>query len=50
MFAVALVALVLCVLFKILNVNSSAEKSLFYCSNKKMLDQILRNAPSLAEP
>ena len=50
MYLIALVAIVLCILFKLLNVNNSPERSIFYCENKKFLDQILKHAPSLSEP
>jgi len=50
MYVIVLVALILCILFKVLNVNNCPEKSLFYCANAKLLDQILKNAPTLAEP
>lgn len=50
MYALVLVALVLCILFKILNVNNSGQKSIFYCSNQKFLEQFLKRAPELAEP
>merc|ERR1711915_586398 len=50
MYVLVLVALCLCVLFKILNVNNSPEKSMFYCSNQKFLDEFLKRAPELTEP
>merc|ERR1711976_576371 len=50
MYVLVLVALCLCVLFKILNVNNSPEKSIFYCSNQKFLDEFLKRAPELTEP
>jgi len=50
MFLQVLVAFFLCILFKVLNVNNSPERSLFYCANTKLLDQIIKNAPKLAEP
>jgi len=50
MYALALVAIILCMLFKILNVNNSPEKSIFYCSNQKVLNEFLKRAPELAEP
>ena len=50
MYALVLVAIILCILFKILNVNNSPEKSIFYCSNKKFLNEFLKRAPELAEP
>lgn len=50
MYVIVLVALILCILFKVLNVNNSPERSLFYCANAKLLEQILKSAPQLAEP
>jgi len=50
MFALVLVAVILYILFKILNVNNSPEKSIFYCSNQKFLNEFLKRAPELAEP
>ena len=49
MYVLVLVAICLCILFKILNVNNSPEKSLFYCSNQKFLE-FLKRAPELTEP
>ena len=50
MYVIVVVALILCILFKVLNVNNSPERSLFYCANAKLLEQILKSAPQLAEP
>ena len=50
MYALVLAAICLCVLFKILNVNNSPEKSIFYCANQKFLEEFLKRAPELAEP
>ena len=50
MYILVVVALVLCIAFKILNVSNSAEKSIFYCKNAKFLEEILKHTPSLAEP
>merc|ERR1711936_644102 len=50
MYVLVLVAIALCFLFKILNVNNSPEKSQFYCSNQKFLEEFLKRAPELAEP
>jgi len=50
MYALVLAAISLCILFKILNVNNSPEKSLFYCANQKFLEEFLKRAPELAEP
>jgi len=51
MFALVVVATILYILFfKILNVNNSPERSIFYCSNQKLLEDFLKRAPELAEP
>lgn len=50
MYLLVVVAVILCILFKVLNVNNSPERSIFYCENKTFLDQILKHAPSLNEP
>ena len=50
MFYLVIVAVILCILFKILNVNNSAEKSLFYCKNQKFLEEFLKRAPELELP
>eukprot|EP00092_Neocalanus_flemingeri_P057755 GFUD01068719.1.p1 GENE.GFUD01068719.1~~GFUD01068719.1.p1 ORF type:complete len:487 (+),score=104.25 GFUD01068719.1:100-1560(+) len=50
MYELVLVAVVLCILFKILNVNNSPEKSIFYCSNQNFLDEFLKRAPELTQP
>ena len=50
MLVIVAVAVVLCLLFKVLNVNNSPEKSIFYCANTRFLEEILKHAPSLAEP
>lgn len=50
MYVLIVVAVILCLLFKLLNVNNSPEKSLFYCCNVDFLDQILKHAPLLSEP
>ena len=50
MYVLIVVAIILCLLFKVLNVNNSPEKSLFYCCNADFLDQILKHAPILGEP
>ena len=50
MYALVIVAVILYILFKILNVNNSPEKSIFYCSNQNFLDEFLKRAPELAEP
>ncbi len=48
MYLLALVAVILCILIKVLNVNSSPAKSLFYCANSKFLEDLLKTSPSLA--
>merc|ERR1712227_346377 len=50
MYVLVLVAFCLFILFKILNVNNSPEKSMFYCSNQKFLEEFLKKAPELTEP
>ncbi|XP_040565520.1 abhydrolase domain-containing protein 2 [Lepeophtheirus salmonis] len=50
MYLLVLVALILCILFKILNVNTSPQKSLFYSANAKFIEQILQHAPTLCQP
>jgi len=50
MFHLVLVAVILCLIFKALNVNSSPAKSVFYSSSAKLVEQVLAHAPSLAEP
>merc|ERR1712121_365517 len=50
MYVLVLVAFCLFILFKILNVNNSPEKSLFYCANQKFLEEFLKRAPEMAEP
>jgi len=50
MFYLVIVAVILCILFKILNVNNSPEKSIFYCKNQKFLEEFLKRAPELELP
>jgi len=50
MYVLALVAVILCFLIKVLNVNNSPAKSLFFCTNAKFLEEVLKSAPQLAEP
>ena len=50
MYFLILVAILLCFIFKILNVNNSPEKSLFYCSSQQFLDEFLKKAPELTQP
>lgn len=50
MFSLLLIAVILCILFKILNVADYPEKSQFYCANAKFLEEILKKVPDLSEP
>lgn len=50
MYLIVIVALVLCFLFKLLNVNNYPERSLFFSANGKMLEQILKHTPTLCQP
>jgi len=50
MYFLIMVAILLCFIFKILNVNNSPEKSLFYCSSQTFLDEFLKKAPELTQP
>ena len=50
MYVLILVAILLCFIFKILNVNNSPEKSLFYCSSQTYLEEFLKKAPELTQP
>lgn len=50
MYVLIVVAVILCILFKLLNVNNSPARSLFYSCNADFLDQILKHAPMLNEP
>ncbi|XP_018900149.1 abhydrolase domain-containing protein 2 [Bemisia tabaci] len=43
-------ALILCVLFRILNVNSQPQKPVFYYCDSSFLNKILKSAPILEEP
>ncbi|CAH1116549.1 unnamed protein product [Phaedon cochleariae] len=45
----AVVAVILCVLFRILNVNSQPQKPTIVCSDNKFLDNMLKIAPVLNE-
>ncbi|VEN61328.1 unnamed protein product [Callosobruchus maculatus] len=45
----AAIAVILCILFRILNVNSQPQKPILLCSDNKFLDSILRIAPLLNE-
>ncbi|XP_069687696.1 abhydrolase domain-containing protein 2 isoform X1 [Periplaneta americana] len=46
----AAVAVILCILFRILNVNSQPQKPALYCKDLTFLDTILKIAPLLQEP
>lgn len=46
----AAVAVILCILFRILNVNSQAYKPTLHCKDKNFLETILKIAPLLQEP
>ena len=46
----AAVAVILCILFRILNVNSQPQKPVLYCKDLNFLETILKIAPLLHEP
>ena len=46
----AAVAVILCILFRILNVNSQPQKPALYCKDLNFLETILKIAPLLHEP
>lgn len=46
----AFVAVVLCVLFRLLNVNSQPQKPTVLCGDGKFLDTILKIATLISEP
>ncbi|XP_015433618.1 PREDICTED: abhydrolase domain-containing protein 2 [Dufourea novaeangliae] len=46
----AVFAVILCILFRILNVNSSPKKPLIVCQDQTFLTTILKIAPVIAEP
>ena len=50
MYGIALAALILVIVVKILNLNAVPEKALLYCSNARFLEEILKHAPKLTEP
>lgn len=50
MYGLIVVAIILCFLFKVLNVNNSPQKSMFYCRNADFLNQVLKQATILSEP
>ena len=49
MYALVIVAVVLCFLFKVLNVNNSPARSLFYCADAGLLEQIRKYAPAVSD-
>lgn len=46
----AVVAVILCILFRILNVSSQPQKPSIWCSDNEFLDMVLKIAPLLQEP
>eukprot|EP00088_Acartia_fossae_P046042 TRINITY_DN4965_c1_g1_i13.p1 TRINITY_DN4965_c1_g1~~TRINITY_DN4965_c1_g1_i13.p1 ORF type:complete len:526 (-),score=152.58 TRINITY_DN4965_c1_g1_i13:280-1857(-) len=50
MLSLVIAAIVLIILFKILNVNNYPEKSMLYCANKQFLDEFLKRVPELNDP
>ncbi|XP_063229980.1 abhydrolase domain-containing protein 2 [Bacillus rossius redtenbacheri] len=46
----AAIAVILCILFRILNVNSQSQKPLLFCKDSSFLETILKIAPLLQEP
>jgi abhydrolase domain-containing protein 2 len=50
MLSLVICAVVLIILFKILNVNNYPEKSMLYCANKSFLEEFLKRVPELNEP
>ncbi|XP_020279159.1 abhydrolase domain-containing protein 2 [Pseudomyrmex gracilis] len=46
----AVVAVILCILFRILNVNSAPQKPLLICQDQAFLSTVLKIAPVIAEP
>lgn len=45
-----IIALILCILFRILNVNSQPLRPLLYCQDEAFLDCIYKIAPFLRDP
>lgn len=46
----AAIAVILCILFRTLNVNSQAQKPVVWCKDKGFLESLLYVAPMLGEP
>ena len=46
----AVFAVILCILFRILNVNSASQKPLIVCQDQSFLTTILKIAPVITEP
>lgn len=46
----AVIAVILCILFRILNVNSQAQKPIVWCADHKFLDNIMKISPVINEP
>lgn len=46
----ALIAVILCILFRILNVNSAPKKPVLVCQDTAFLTTILKIAPGITEP
>jgi len=46
----ALFAVILCILFRILNVNSAPQRPLLVCKDQSFLTTVLKIAPVIAEP
>lgn len=46
----AAVAVILCILFRILNVNSQPQKPGIWCGDSKFLDIVLKISPLIQEP
>ncbi|KAH0817883.1 hypothetical protein GEV33_004908 [Tenebrio molitor] len=46
----AAIAVILCILFRILNVNSQPQKPSIWCGDHKFLDTILKISPLIQEP
>lgn len=46
----AVIAVIICILFRILNVNSQPQRPSIWCSDKSFLETILRISPLVDEP
>lgn len=46
----AVVAVILCILFRILNVNTQPQKPILWCKDGGFLETLLNIAPMLGEP